>query len=186
VKKVKRAEAEKLLHHHLKNKNLIKHSLAVEAVMKGLAGHLEENQELWGIAGLVHDIDYDSTKDDMAKHSLEGARILEENGFSEELVYAVKVHNHAHGLPRKSLLDKALYAADPVTGLITAGALILREKKLCSVDVPFLIKRFAEKSFARGANRETILSCTELGLNLDEFLAISLLAMQEISQELGL
>ncbi|NTW04818.1 MAG: HDIG domain-containing protein [Peptococcaceae bacterium] len=183
---MKRPEAEKLLHHHLKNKNLIKHSLAVEAVMRGLAKHLGENRELWGIAGLVHDIDYDWTKDAMAKHSLEGARILKENGFSEDLVYAVKVHNHIHGLPRISLLDKALYAADPVTGLITAGALILKEKKLSSVDVPFLIKRFAEKSFARGANRETILSCTELGLTLEEFLSISLSAMQEISQEIGL
>ncbi len=181
-----RDEALSLLKKHLQNQNLFKHSLAVEAVMRGLARHFGEDEELWGIAGLLHDIDYEETKDNPSQHSLKGAQILEELGLPDEVVYAVKVHNHNHGLPRISKLDKALYAADPVTGLIVAGALIKKEKSLAAIDVQFLINRFNEKSFARGANRETISSCTELGLTLEEFLDISLASMQSIASDMGL
>lgn len=181
-----REEALALLKEHLKNKNLIKHSLAVEAVMRELASHFGEDPGSWGLAGLMHDIDYEWTKDDMKKHSLEGARLLEKKGLPPDIVYAVKVHNHTHGLPRKSLMDKALYCTDPVTGLIVAGALIKKEKSLSAIDVPFLVNRFHEKSFARGANRETISTCADLGLTLEEFLSISLRAMQNISGEMGL
>lgn len=181
-----REEALKLLKKHLKNKNLFKHCLAVEAVMRRLARHFNQDEELWGIAGLLHDIDYEKTKDDPKRHSIEGAEMLAGFELPDELVYAVKVHNDAHGLPRKTLMDKALYASDPVTGLIVAGALIRPEKKLAAVDVPFLLNRFKEKSFARGAKRETIVSCEELGLSLEEFLGISLEAMQGIAGELGL
>jgi len=181
-----REEALNLLKKHLKNKNLFKHCLAVEAVMRRLARHFNQDEELWGIAGLLHDIDYEKTKDDPNRHSIEGAQILADMDLPDELVYAVKVHNHAHGLPRKTMMDKALYASDPVTGLIVAGALIRPEKKLEAVDVPFLLNRFKEKSFARGANRETINSCEELGLSLEEFLGLSLEAMQGIAGELGL
>ena len=107
-------------------------------------------------------------------------------GLPEDVVYAVKVHNCAHGLPRKSLMDKALYATDPVTGLIVAGALIKPEKKLAAIDVDFLVKRFYEKSFARGANRDQIKSCGELDLDLQKFLELSLEAMKEISQDIEL
>jgi hypothetical protein len=181
-----REEALDLLKKNLENQNLFKHSLAVEAVMKELAGHFGEDRDTWGLAGLLHDIDYDRTKDLPDRHSLEGARLLEEQGLPEDVVYAVKAHNERHGLPRKSLLDKALYATDPVTGLIVAGALIKKEKSLGAIDVPFLLNRFGEKSFARGANRETIKSCEEMGLSLEEFLEISLRAMQKISGEMGL
>lgn len=181
-----REEALDLLKKNLENRNLFKHSLAVEAVMRELAGHFGEDEDTWGLAGLLHDIDYDRTKDLPERHSLEGAQLLEEQGLPEDVVYAVKVHNERHGLPRKSLLDKALYATDPVTGLIVAGALIRKEKSLAAIDVPFLINRFGEKSFARGANRETIKSCEEMGLSLEEFLEISLRAMQKISVEMGL
>jgi putative nucleotidyltransferase with HDIG domain len=181
-----RKEALNLLHKYLKNNNLFKHSLAVEAVMRDLAEHFGEDPDIWGLAGLLHDIDYDWTKDQPEKHSLEGAELLREKGLPEDVVYAVKVHNEKHGLPRKSLLDKALYATDPVTGLIVAGALIKKEKSLAAIDVPFLLNRFSEKSFARGARRETINSCSELGLSLDEFMDISLRAMQNISDKMGL
>ncbi|HZK18901.1 MAG TPA: HDIG domain-containing protein [Clostridia bacterium] len=183
---MQREEAVKLLKKHLKNKNLYKHCLAVEAVMRALADRFEEDAELWGIAGLLHDIDYEETKDDPHRHSIVGAEMLGELGFPEDLVYAVKVHNEAHGLPRKSLFDKALYAADPVTGLIVAGALISPEKKLGAIDLEFLSNRFKEKSFARGANREQIACCSEIGLDLNEFLELSLKAMQSIDKELGL
>jgi len=181
-----RTEAVALLKKNLTNKNLFNHSLAVEAVMRRLAWHFGQDEEKWGLAGLLHDIDYDRTKDDPERHSIEGAALLEESGLPEDIVYAVKVHNERHGLPRESLMDKALFASDPVTGLIVAGALIRPEKKLAVVDVPFLMKRFNEKSFARGANRETIKACSELSLSLEEFLGLSLEAMQGIAAELKL
>ncbi len=181
-----RKEAYSLLKQHLKNKNLIKHSLAVEAVMRHLALHFNEDVEKWGLAGLLHDIDYDRTKDDPQRHSLEGADLLAEHGLPEDVVYAVRVHNEAHGLPRNSLMDKALYSTDPLTGLIVAGALIRPEKKLSAIDVDFLKKRFGEKAFARGANREIIASCSEMGLELGEFLRLGLEAMQGIADEMGL
>ena len=181
-----RQEALNLLNQHLENKNLFKHSLAVEAVMHELAQHFGEDENTWGLAGLLHDIDYDRTKDEPHRHSIEGAQLLEETGLPQEVVYAVKVHNDIHGFPRRSLLDKALYCTDPVTGLIVAGALIKKEKSLSAIDVPFLMKRFSEKSFAKGADRETINSCQEIDLSLEDFLTISLRAMQKISVEMGL
>ena len=112
--------------------------------------------------------------------------MLEEAGLPADVVYAVRAHNDRHGLPRLSLMDKALFATDPLTGLIVAGALIKPEKKLAAIDVQFLVNRFNEKSFARGANRETIRACSEMGLSLEEFLGLGLEAMQGIAGELGL
>lgn len=183
---INREEALKLLESHIQTKNLLKHMYAVEAVMRGLARHFNEDEELWAMAGLLHDIDYDQTKDDPARHSLVGGDMLASLGFPSDLVYAVKCHNDYHGLERINLIDKALYAVDPLTGLIVAGALIRPEKKLEPVDVDFLINRFGEKSFARGARRETIACCSEMGLGLEEFIAIGLAAMKDVHQELGL
>ena len=171
---------------HVQNNNLLKHMLSVEAVMRGLADHLGEDKELWGLTGLLHDIDYDETKDNPELHSLKGADILEELGLPEELVYAVKVHNYNHGIPRLSVLDKALYAADPVSGLVVAGALVRPDKKLASVDVDYLMKKFGEKAFARGADRDQIRACSEIGLELEDFLRISLESMQHIAGEIEL
>lgn len=181
-----REEALCYLRENLTNKNLVNHSVAVEKILIGLAQHFGEEQALWGLTGILHDIDYGETAKDPDRHSLLGAEMLEEKGLPAELVYAVKVHNDVHGLPRISRLDKALFAADPLSGLIVAGALIHPSKKLAPLDVPFMMKRFAEKSFAKGANRETILHCSELGLSLEEFLGIGLAAMQGASDELGL
>ena len=181
-----REEALQELKKYINNKNLLKHMLAAEVVMTSLARHFGENEQEWGVAGLMHDIDYDETKDKPEIHSQKGAEMLEGLGFSPEVAYAVKVHNDAHGLPRISLMDKALYATDPLTGLIVAGALIRPEKKLNAVTVDFLFNRFYEKSFARGANREQIAACSDLGLSLEEFLAIGLEAMQEIAADLEL
>lgn len=181
-----REEALQILRKNLINKNLVNHCIAAEVVMKRLAQHFGEDEEKWALAGLLHDIDYDDTKDNPELHSIEGAKMLAEMGLPEDVVYAVKVHNERHGLPRTSLMDKALYATDPTTGLIVAGALIKPEKKLSAIDVSFLVNRMNEKSFARGANREQIRSCTELGLSLEEFLGLSLEAMQGASDQLGL
>lgn len=183
---MEREEAYKLVKENIKQKNLVKHCLAVEAVMKGLAEHFDEDSEKWALAGLLHDIDYEETADDPDRHSIVGARMLEELGLPEDIVYAVKVHNGAHGLPRKSLMDKALYASDPLTGLIVASALIHPDKKLNSIDTEFVMNRYGEKSFARGADRDVIASCSEMGLELEEFISLALEAMQGISKELGL
>lgn len=181
-----REEALQLLKEKVKNKNLIKHMYAVEAVMGSLARHFGEDETSWRLAGLLHDLDYDLTVNEPEKHSLLGAEMLKKAGLPQEIIAAVKCHNDLHGLARKSLMDKALYAVDPLTGLIVAAALIKPEKKLAAVDVPFLLNRFREKSFARGARREVISSCTEMGLTLEEFMEIALKAMQEIAVELGL
>lgn len=183
---MERTQALEELKARLTNKNLIKHSLAVEAIMRDLAYYFKEDAEMWGLAGLLHDIDYDKTADNPSRHSILGAEILENLGVDETIVYAVKAHNDYHGIERKRKIDKALYSADPVSGLITAGALILPSKKLDNVTVDFILKRINEKSFARGANRDQIRKCEELGLSLEQFIEISLNAMQKIAVELGL
>lgn len=181
-----RQQALKLVQTNVKNKNLIKHMLAVEAVMGRLAEYFREDITVWSLTGLLHDLDYDLTAHSPDEHSKVGAKMLEEKGLPREIVESVKAHNPYHGLPRDSLLSKALYAADPVTGLIVAAALVHPDKKLASLDVGFLENRFKEKQFARGADREQIKSCQEMGISLREFLALSLEAMQGISRDLGL
>lgn len=188
-----REQALKLVKEKIKNKNLVNHCLAVEAIMRGLAEELNErdgnggfDEDKWAMAGLVHDIDYDQTANDPHKHSLIGAEFLKDLGFDDDIVYAVKVHNEIHGIPLKSKMDTALYAADPISGLIVAAALIRPEKKLNAVNAGSVLKRFGEKAFARGANREQIKICEKLGLTLKEFIDVSLSAMQQIDRELGL
>lgn len=183
---MEREQALKELKSRLKNENLIKHSLAVEAIMKDLAFYFKEDIDKWGLAGLLHDIDYDETADDPSRHSVVGAEILESLNVESSIIYAVKAHNELHGMERKRKMDKALYCADPVSGLITASALILPSKKLEDVTVEFVLKRMNEKGFAKGANREQIKSCEELGLSVEEFVEIALNAMKKIADELGL
>ncbi len=175
------------LRNRVKDENLIKHMLATEAVMRAVAKRLGEDEEKWGITGLLHDIDYELTKDAPEKHSLIGAEWLKELGLPEDVVYAAKVHNEIHGLPRKTLLDKSLYAVDPITGFIVAVGLVMPDKKLATARVKSMKKKFKDKSFAAGASRDQMRTCEEeLGIPLNEFFEISLKAMQEIAGELGL
>ena len=174
-----------LLTSNVKTKNLVKHCLACEAVLGALAKHFGEDEHTWRLAGLLHDVDYDQTANSPDEHARIGARILEQAGVDSGIVHAVLAH--ADKAPRESRLDKALWCIDPLTGLIVAAALIRPEKKLAAIDTQFVLNRMKEKSFARGANREQIRACEqELGLTLEEFVGISLKAMQEISDELGL
>ena len=166
--------------------NLYKHILAVEAVMRRLARYFGEDEERWGAAGLLHDIDYEDTKHDPNIHSIKSGEIAAELGFDEEIVDAVRAHNEIHGFPRNTMMAKALYCADPLTGLIVASALISPKKKLSAIDTDFVLNRMGEKSFARGANREVIKACSELGLTVPEFVSLGLEAMKEISDDLGL
>ena len=182
-----REQALQQVQQKVKNKNLLKHMYAVEAVMAALARHLGQDEEQWALAGLVHDIDYEETADRPHVHSLRGGEILEDLGYPDDIVRAVKAHNPAHGLERETLLDKALHIADPLTGLIVAAALIHPDKKLSAIDTGFVLNRFGEKQFARGANREQISLCSrELGLELEEFVSLGLEAMQGINDRLGL
>lgn len=181
-----RDEALKLVQEKIKNQNLIKHCLAVEAVMRDLAEYFNEDVVKWSLAGLLHDIDYEETKDDPNKHSLIGGEMLEKLGLDKEIVEAVKAHNEIHGLCRETKMTKALFCSDPMTGLIVASTLVLPNKKIINLTAENVLNRFKEKHFARGANREVIAACSELSLSLKDFVKISLSAMQKISLELGL
>jgi len=179
-----RDEAYKLAKSKFSNENLFKHVLAVEAVMRSLAEHFEQDVAKWGLAGLLHDLDYEETVNDPDQHTLITESILKELNIDEEIITAIKCHNDK--APRDILIGKAIYAADPVTGLIVAAALMHPYRKLKSIDVPFIMRRFKEKRFAAGANREQIQTCQEFGLDLEQFLDIALKAMQGIDEELGL
>lgn len=183
---MERKEALELLKNRIKNKNLIKHSLSVEACLNNLAERFKEDKEIWGLAGLLHDLDYEDTEKMSEKHGLKAAEELEKLGVEAEIIYAVKAHNETTGTLRKSNLDKAIYAVDPLTGLIVASALVQPDKKLAGLKIESVLKKFKQKSFAAGARRETILACRDLGLELEEFVRICLEAMQGISSYLGL
>ncbi len=168
------------------NENLIKHMLAVEAIMRMLARRFGENEEEWGLAGLLHDIDVELTHADLSVHGRPGAQMAGQLGASEAVCHAILAHNEVHGEPRETLLDKALFCADPLTGLITAGALIRPDKQLAGVEVKSIRKRFKEERFAAGANRVQIATCSEIGIELDDFITLGLDAMKSIAQDLGL
>jgi len=179
-----RAQALALLEERMKNKNLKKHMLAAEAVLRALARRLAEDEELWASTGLLHDLDYDETAQDFARHALVSAEMLAGCGCPDEMIHAVKAH--AEKAPIESRLDQALHCADPVTGFLVSCALIRPDKKLAVVDVQFIKNRMGEKGFSRAVNRDQIRECEKLGIPLDEFLQLALDAMKSISAELGL
>ena len=181
-----REEALDSIKANIENQNTMKHMLATEAIMRALARRFGEDEEEWGLTGLLHDIDMELTEGDMSTHSKLGADLARELGASEAMAHAILCHNEAHGIPMESKLDKALCCADPLTGLIVATALVRPDKKLAGVEAKSLRKKFKEKSFAAGANREQIAGCSELGVELDEFLALGLEAMKGIAPSLGL
>ena len=170
---------------NVQDKNTIRHMLATEAIMRVLAKKLGEDEEEWGITGLIHDIDIELVEGDMSSHSKLGADIAHELGASETMVHAILCHNEAHGVPRETKLDKALFCADPLSGLITAAALV-RPDKLSGLATKSVAKRFREKSFAAGVNREQVAQCQEIGLELEEFINLGIEAMKEIASDLGL
>lgn len=179
-----REEALEVVKSRVTNDRLIKHMVAVEAVMKALAARLGEDVAKWSLAGLVHDLDYDETVNSPEQHGKLGAAYLREMGLGDDITRAVE--SHAGHVPRETLLDKALFATDPLTGLIVAAALMHPSKRLSEVTLEFVLNRFKEKRFAAGADRDQIRSCEDLGLGLEEFVDIGLRAMQGISEDLGL
>ena len=180
-------EALSLLKEKIKNKNLINHSLAVGAAMKKLAEHFSQPADKWEICGLLHDIDYEETKDRPKDHSIVGSEMLKNLGLEKEIWQAVLAHNEIHGIEPETLMEKALFCVDPLTGLIVASTLVLPSKKLADLKLSSVIKKFKDKSFAKGANREIISKSKDyLGLELEEFISLTMEAMREISDQIGL
>lgn len=185
---MERQQALETLKAYVKNENMIKHCLATEAVMRSLARELGEDEERWALAGLLHDVDVEMTNADLSIHTREAARILKELDVDAEIVDAVRLHNEeAHpGEKRSSRFHHALAAGETVTGLIIATALVYPDKKLSSVQPKSVVKRMKEKAFARSVNRDIIMECEKIGLELPRFVEISLTAMQNIAPDLGL
>jgi putative nucleotidyltransferase with HDIG domain len=181
------ARARELLNRHVPADNLKKHCLATEAIMRALAPRFDADPDLWGAAGLLHDLDYNETKDDMARHGDVTAGILREEGYPEEMIEAIRSHNADNlGIERTAPFGVALAAAESATGLIAAMALILPSKKLADVKTKSVVKRMKETSFARNVDREDIRRAEQIGLGVRDFLDIGVKAMQGTAGELGL
>jgi putative nucleotidyltransferase with HDIG domain len=179
-----REDALALVQTNLQNRNLIKHCLAVEACMRALAVRLGHDPEPWALAGLLHDLDYEMTGMSAELHTMETVRILEGLGIETEIIHAVRAH--AGKVACETPMDWAIFSIDPLTGLIIAATLMHPDKKIRGIDLEFIKRRYKEKSFAKGARREEIEKCRNLGLELDEFISICFAAMQGIDKDLGL
>ncbi len=179
-----REQAYQLVEEKIGVDNLLKHILSVEAGMRRLAEHFGEDVEFWGLTGLLHDLDYNETKDDEPRHTYLTEEWLEPYHLPEAMLYAI--HAHPGHVPCKSNLDWALYAVDPTTGFIVACALMHPLKKLAPIDGEFMLRRFKEKRFAAGATRENMAACSELGLELEQFLLLVKDGMMRITDKLGL
>ena len=173
------------LNENISNENLKKHMMAVSAIMQGLARKFGEDEEIWMLTGLLHDIDYERVGGDMERHGLVSAEMLE-GRLLEECLHAIKAHNESVGVKAEGLLDKSLIAADAVSGLIVAAALVMPNKRLSEVRVSTLKKKFKDKSFARNVDRNRIRVCEEIGLDFEEFLGIALESLRGVSAQLGL
>jgi putative nucleotidyltransferase with HDIG domain len=174
-----------LLHEYVKSESLLKHMYSVEAAMRAYAKKYGEDEELWGIAGLLHDFDYElyPTK---PEHAVKGADILREKGWDESIIQAILGHANYSGVPRTTVMAKALYACDELCGLITAVAL-LRPNKIMDLGLSSVKKRFKTKSFAAGVNRDEIEEgAQELGIPLDEHITFVIAAMKTDAERLGL
>lgn len=194
-----RQQALELLHSHMKSENLRRHCYSVEIVMKALARHFsakvgsasgrKEDEEKWGVVGLLHDGDYEETKSDPSQHTVKMSKWLKEmNENDPEILSAILSHNFAHTgeNPPKNDLEWSLYCCDELTGLIVAVALV-KGKSLANVTVESILKKFPEKNFAARVDREQIGKCEEkLGIKLPDFITIALVSMQSISKDLGL
>jgi putative nucleotidyltransferase with HDIG domain len=182
-----RNEAWEIVQEFVKNKNLQKHMLAVEAAMAAYAKKFGEDENRYRVAGLLHDFDWE-IHPTIPDHPQKGAAILRERGVDEGLVRTILSHASFTGVPREKKIDKVLYACDEITGLIVAVALVRPSKSLADVDVAAIIKKFKEKSFAAGVDRDEVIEgAEELGVDLwKEHVPLVLKSMQEVSKELGL
>ncbi|TMD67406.1 MAG: HDIG domain-containing protein [Chloroflexi bacterium] len=183
-----RDDAYRLMTTHVKNENLQKHMLSVEAAMRFYARKYGEDEEIWAMTGLLHDCDYEEYPD-LKEHTRVLAQWLSEDGYDERIIYAILAHNDLNLTthPRNNLLSRALYACDEVTGMITATALVRPNKSIIGLEVSSVRKKMKSKGFAAGVNREDLFKgAEELGVDLDEHIAFVIQAMSSIADTLGL
>ncbi len=180
-----RADALALVHAHVGSESLRRHMLSVEAAMRAYARRLGEDEDLYGITGLVHDFDYEKWPDE---HPVPGAEILREDGYPEEVVHAVLAHNAARtGVAPETPLDRTLRACDEITGLITAAALVRPSRSLSDLEAKSVMKKFKDRAFAAGVDREEVEEAArEMGVDLREHVQFVIEAMRGIAGELGL
>lgn len=186
---ISRAEAWELVREHNQEQANLNHFLETEAVMRELAKRLQADPEEWGIIGLLHDLDWEETQTDPARHTLRTCEILAAKGFPEDVLYTIKSHNNEYlqddFLPQ-SQRDYALRCGETITGLIYAVTLVRPSKKVADVKVKSVKKKFKDKSFAANCRREIILECEKLELTLDEFIGLSLSAFKKIAAKIDL
>ncbi len=183
---MQRDDALSLIKENVKGPFLINHMLATEAIMKRIAEKTGEDKERWGLCGLLHDIDFEGTKETPEKHGPEAVKILEGKGIDKDILHSILAHNFEHtDVMPESKMDWCLLAADAMTGLIIACAMV-KEKKLENVSDKTIKKAFKKKGFAAGSNRDNIKECEKAGISYDDFVHESREAMQEISETLGL
>ena len=176
----------RLLEENVRDRKIILHMIAVGAIMKELARYFGEDEEVWELVGLLHDIDYERTKDDPSRHGLVAEEILR-SLVSEDILRAIKAHNFENtGIEPKTRMEKALIASDAISGLIIACALVMPSKKLEEVKVKTIKKKFKQKDFARSVSRERILFCEQIGIPREKFFELALNALKGVSDELGL
>lgn len=178
-------EALDRVRHHVRNPNLIKHMIAVSSIMRGLADRLGEDPELWGAVGMLHDIDYEEVGEDWERHGLLSAMMVSDL-LPEAALHAIRAHNQMSGVKAESRMDLALIAADALSGLVVATALMMPGKRLEEVKVSSLRRKFRDGSFARGVSRDNIMRCEGLGIKLEEFFEIGLESMRKVAAEIGL
>ncbi len=181
-----REEALAIVRDYVKNENLVKHMLAVEAAMRAYAQEYDEDEETWGLAGLLHDFDWE-VHPTLEEHPQAGEPILRERNVPDIVVRAIQSHANHTGVPRETRMQKALYACDEITGLITAVALVRPSKSIHDVKVKSIKKKWKDKAFASGANRDEIAEAVEeFGVDLWEHAGKVLAAMQSVADDLGL
>ncbi len=181
-----REEALNLVCKYVKNESLVRHMLSVEAAMRYYAKKLDQDEETWGIAGLLHDFDWE-IHPSIEEHPIAGAPILRENGVSDEIIHAILTHADHSGYPRETLMEKALFACDEITGLITAVALVRPSRSLYDLEAKSVKKKWKDKAFAAGADRSMMeAGAREFGIDLWEHVSNVILAMRAIAPELDL
>jgi putative nucleotidyltransferase with HDIG domain len=183
---IDRNQAWSLLCEYTQSGSLRKHMLAVEACMRAYARKFGEDENKWGITGLLHDFDYEKYPTP-AEHPFVGNKILEERGYPEDVRRAILSHADYSGVKRESRMEKTLYACDEVSGFITASALVKPNKSLAEVEAKSVRKKMKDKAFARSVNRDDIINgAADLGVDLEEHIAFCIEAMKGIAGELGL
>ena len=186
-----RADTLALMHTYTASESLRKHMLAVEGAMRAYARKFGEDEERWGITGLIHDFDYEKFPNNAHsatdEHPAEGVRLLKSKGYPDDILQAILGHAHYTNTPRESRMAKTLFAVDELTGLVTATALVRPSKSVHEVEAKSVRKKMKDKAFARGVNRDDVINgATELGVDLDEHITFVIAAMQERSADLGL